>query len=116
MVISRDENSKEANPSLNTVDEEDNQSQETVPSGRTPDTYEAELIKIFLRVEITSNKRDEQGPHLCHAAVLKEMYNSFPEHKLQIINNRNKRIQPHNYQKWSKPTYYQQHFDIHTLK
>ena len=75
MATPRDENAKEADPSLNAVHEEDNQSQETVPSGRTPDNYEAELIKIFLRVEITSNKRDERGPHLCHSPVLKAIYN-----------------------------------------
>jgi hypothetical protein len=111
----RDKNTTETEPTLNAATEEDNHSQATVPSGRIPENNEPELVEIFLRVEITPNKRDDRGPNLCHAAVLKEMYNSFPEHELQIINNRNKRIQPHNYQKWSKSAYYQRHFDTHTL-
>jgi hypothetical protein len=84
--------------------------------GRTPDTYEAELVEIFLRIEITHNKKDEPGTNLCHTTVLKEMYNSFPEDELQLINNRNKQIQPHDYQKWSKSDYYNKHFDTHTIR
>lgn len=116
MVTPRKENTKEPEPQRTSEDDDDNQSQETVPRGRTRDTYESELVEIFLRVEITPNKRDERGPNLCHATVLKEMYNSFPEDELQIINNRNKQIQPYDYRKWSKSEYYKKHFDTHTIK
>jgi hypothetical protein len=39
---------------------------------------------------VKSKNKDDRRPHLCHAAVLKEMYNSFLEEELQLINNSNK--------------------------
>ncbi len=115
MVTPRKENTKEPEPQRTSEDDDDNQSQETVPRGRTRDTYESELVEIFLRVEITPNKRDERGPNLCHATVLKEMYSSFWEEDLQIINNRNKRIQLPTYTKRTDEKYYKKHFNTYTI-
>jgi hypothetical protein len=116
MADSRKTKVSELDSSMEITDEDDDHSEVTVPSGRTTEPEEAELIEIFLRHEITIKHLDNhRGPHLRHAAVLKEMYSSFPEDDLQIINNRNKRIQLPNYQKWADEKYYQKHFDTYTI-
>jgi hypothetical protein len=80
-------------------DDNHDHSQDTNPRGRAPDNDEEELMEIYLSCEITIHKNDKRGPHLHHAAVLNVMYNLFPKDERQLINNQNKRIQPHNYQK-----------------
>ncbi len=117
MVVPLKEKAKGNKQTMETVDDDDNQSEATVPSGRPPDNIEFELIEIFLRCEISikRNNKEDRSPHLCHAAVLHQMYKSFPEEDLQIINNRNKRIQLPNYQKWTEASYHKKHFDINTI-
>jgi hypothetical protein len=95
----------------------DNQSTTIIPSGRIRAIQDFERIEILVRHEITlkpkSEIHDSCGPHLCHAAVLYQMFNAFPEDELHIINNRNQRIQLPTYKKWTDEKYYKKHFDIH---
>ena len=107
MADSHDENTMELDAITATTDNDDTHSQDTVPSGRKQDNYDPEFVEIYLRQEITIKKKDERGPHLRHSAVLKAMYTSFPEDELQLINNRNKRIQPHNSKNWATSSYHQ---------
>jgi hypothetical protein len=94
--------------------EQDDQSTATVPRGRTHEIDDDELVEIYIRYEITKTKKqDDRSPHLCHAAVLHNMYSSFSEDDLQIINNRNQCIKLPNYKKWVDETYYKKHFDLH---
>ena len=117
MADSREENSEELDASMDIEEETDDHSEATVPSGKSTEQAEAELVEIFLRHEITIKNRDQhRGSHLRHAAVLHQMYCSFSEDELQIINNRNKRIQLPNYQKWADPKYYMKHFDNYTIQ
>lgn len=99
------------------ADAQDNQSTATIPSGRLHAAMVAKLVEIFPRYEITSKTRDhdDRGPHLCHAAVIYHMYNTFLEDELQIINNHNKWIQLPNYQKWADAKHHKKPFDIHTI-
>jgi hypothetical protein len=68
---------------------------DTVPSGRPPENFEEEVVESFLWCKITTktNNKNDRGPDLCHAAVLHQLYKSFSQDELQIINNRNNRIQ-----------------------
>jgi hypothetical protein len=116
MADSKPTNTNKTDSFMDTTAEDDDHLKVTIPSGRQTKPIDAELIKIFLRHKITIKHRDShRGLHLCHAAVLKEMYSSFFEEEVQIINNRNKRIQLPNYQEWADEKYYQKHFDTYTI-
>jgi hypothetical protein len=116
MAPSLEENRKEVKANEDTTMNEDDHSEATIPRMKPPEIIEAELIEIFLRHEITiKNRESHRGSHLRHAAVLKEMYSSFSEDDLQIINNRNKRIQLPTYTKWTDEKYYKKHFDTYTI-
>ncbi len=65
MVVPLKEKAKGNKQTMETVDDDDNQSEATVPSGRTPDNFEFKLIEIFLHCEIsiTRNNKEDQSPH-----------------------------------------------------
>jgi hypothetical protein len=104
MAVSKTTNSKEPDLSMDIIEDDDNHSETTIPSGKPIEEFEAELVEIFIRYEITINQRNaNRGPELRHVAVLKAIYDSFSEEEVQLINNRNKRIQLPTYKKWADP-------------
>jgi hypothetical protein len=70
MVVSPNRKAKEDIPPDHTMDNDDSKLEVTAPSRIPPNSFEDEMVEIYIRHEIKIKQRDDRGPHLCHIAVL----------------------------------------------